>query len=149
MKDKTKKLLFTYIGVSVLAIITPITIVCGTSYHTNKIANSKEINTAINRVQKVPNFVNANLFQNTNYGTTQIIIPSCSGLINGGNYPNNNYIYPNSTVSVNSTAISSFLNQLEINVYSNNLKIPQDINFSGFSPQISGSLNVTIQSYNE
>ena len=45
MKNKTKKLFFTYIGVSVLAIITPIAIICGTSYHTNKIANSKQINT--------------------------------------------------------------------------------------------------------
>ncbi|MBO7043407.1 hypothetical protein J6W34_02525 [bacterium] len=74
MKNKTKKLFFTYIGVSVLAIITPITIVCGTNYHTNKIANSKQTNKAINKVLKVPNFVNANLFQNTNYGKSKIII---------------------------------------------------------------------------
>ncbi|MBO6022242.1 hypothetical protein J6P68_05500 [bacterium] len=74
MKNKTKKLFFTYIGVSVLAIITPITIVCGRNYHTNKIANSKQTNTTINKVSKVPNFVNANLFQNTDYGTTKITI---------------------------------------------------------------------------
>ena len=114
-----------YIGVSVLAIITPITIVCSTSYHTNKIANSKQTNTT-NRVQKVPNFVNANLFQNTNYGTTKIIIPSCSGLTNGGNYPNNNYVYSNTNVPT--TAINSFLNQLEVNIY-NYINILQNINF--------------------
>ncbi|MBO6042738.1 hypothetical protein J6P52_06390 [bacterium] len=84
MKNKTKKLFFTYIGVSVLAIITPIAIICGTSYHTNKIANSKQINATIHRVQKVPNFVSANLYQNTNYGTSTIIIYQASGLVNGG-----------------------------------------------------------------
>ncbi|MBO6073436.1 hypothetical protein J6P59_07645 [bacterium] len=84
MKNKTKKLFFTLIGVSVLAVIAPITIVCGASYHTNKIANSKQINTTINRVSKVPNFVNVNLFQNTNYGTSTIIIYQASGLVNGG-----------------------------------------------------------------
>ena len=145
MKNKTKKLFFTYIGVSVLAIITPITIVCGTSYHTNKIANSKQINTTINRVSKIPNFVNTSLYQNTNYGTTKIIIPSCSGLTNGGNYPNNNYIYSNTNVPT--TAISSFLQQIEINVYSNNLNIPENINFKGFNSKISGVLNVTAESY--
>ena len=144
MKNRTKKLFFTYIGVSVLAIITPITIVCGTSYHTNKIGNSKQINTTINRVQKVPNFVNANLFQNTNYGTIQIIIPSCSGLTNGGNYPNNNYIYSNANVPT--TAINSFLNQLEVNIY-NYFNIPENINFNGFNSKISGVLNVTAESY--
>ncbi|MBO6041693.1 hypothetical protein J6P52_00725 [bacterium] len=85
MKNKTKKLFFTYIGVSVLAIITPITIVCGTNYHTTKIANSKQINTTINRVQKVPNFVNANLYQNPNYGTSTITIKQASGLVNCDN----------------------------------------------------------------
>ncbi|MBQ5492873.1 MAG: hypothetical protein IIT78_03255 [Mycoplasmataceae bacterium] len=85
MKKKTKKLFFTYIGVSVLVIITPITILCGTNYHTNKIANSKQTNTTINRVQKVPNFVNTSLYQNTNYGTSTITINQPTCLVNNSN----------------------------------------------------------------
>ncbi|MBO6022234.1 hypothetical protein J6P68_05460 [bacterium] len=136
MKNKTKKLFFTYIGVSVLAIITPITIVCGTNYHTTKIANSKQINTTINKVQKVPNFINESLYQNTNYGTSTITIDQITGLINGGNtfsgadsaapciYNGGDYI---------NSAINSFLSNLDNNAntamssFENNNEIPQNI----------------------
>ncbi|MBO6042809.1 hypothetical protein J6P52_06805 [bacterium] len=149
MKNKTKKLFFKYIGVSVLAVITPIAIICGTSYHTNKIANSKQTNRTINRVSKVPNFVNASLYQNTNYGTSTITIPFSYSNSNIGTYPANNITLtsPTNINEVNSNVISSFLQQIEINVFSNNLEIPQDINFSGFTPQLTGSLGIEIQSF--
>ncbi|MBQ5492885.1 MAG: hypothetical protein IIT78_03315, partial [Mycoplasmataceae bacterium] len=139
MKNRTKKLFFTYIGVIVLAIITPITIVCGTSYHTNKIANSKQRTRTISRVSKVPNFVNASLYQNTNYGTTKITIPGCSGSTASSN------ITVSNSVNVPSSAISSFLNQLEINVYTFNNQIPL-MNFS-CKLSVTGTLRVNVQSY--
>ncbi|MBO6072710.1 hypothetical protein J6P59_03675, partial [bacterium] len=103
----------------------------------------------INKVQKVPNFVNASLYQNTNYGTTTITIPFSQSNSNIGTYPANNITLTSQTNinKVNSNVISSFLQQIEINVFSNNLKIPQDINFSGFTPKLTGSLGIKIQSY--
>ena len=153
MKNRTKKLFFTYVMVSALAIITPIAIVCGTSYYTNKIANSKQINTTINRVQKVPNFVNASLYQNTNYGTSTITINQATGAINGGNA-----LYSGETMSgggdyINS-AINSFLDNLDNNVdnamysFENNNAIPQNIDWNNSTltnnTNISGGLNVWI-----
>ncbi|MBQ5500672.1 MAG: hypothetical protein IIT81_00455, partial [Mycoplasmataceae bacterium] len=160
MKNKTKKLFFTYIAISVLTIITPITIVCGTSYHTNKTANSKQTNRTINKVQKVPNFVNANLFQNTNYGTSTITIDQTTGLVNGGNtfsgadsaapciYNGGDYI---------NSAINSFLSNLNNNAnsamssFENNNAIPQNIDWKSSAltnkTNISGGLNIWIASY--
>ncbi|MBQ5500775.1 MAG: hypothetical protein IIT81_01000, partial [Mycoplasmataceae bacterium] len=159
MKNKTKKLFFTYIGVSVLAIITPITIVCGTNCHTTKIANSRQINTTINRVQKVPNFVNASLYQNTNYGTTTITINQATGLVNGGN---NSYwqTMSNGGDYINS-AINSFISNLNNNAntamssfeHSNSIAhhIPQNIDWASSTltnnTNISGGLNITVASY--
>ncbi|MBQ5492875.1 MAG: hypothetical protein IIT78_03265, partial [Mycoplasmataceae bacterium] len=136
MKNRRKKVIFTYIGISVLAIITPITIVCGASYHANKIANSKRINTTINRVQKVPNFVNANLFQNTDYDTSKITIGKSN---TWGSIENSA-----------SSAFKSFLNQLNLNLSNSNL-IPQNIDWTSSTLQqntnINGALSVWIQSY--
>jgi hypothetical protein len=135
MKNKTKKLFFKYIGISALAIITPIAIICGTNYHTNKIANSKQANQNINRIQKVPNFVNANLYQNTNYGTSTITINKATGLVNGGSTipGNSKSLYLDDGGDYINSAINSFLSNLDNNAnnamsfFENNNEIPQNI----------------------
>ncbi|MBQ5492601.1 MAG: hypothetical protein IIT78_01840, partial [Mycoplasmataceae bacterium] len=154
MKNKTKKLFFTYIGVSVIAIITPITIVCGTSCNTNKIANSKQTNRAINKVSKVPNFVNANLFQNTNYGKSTITINQASGLVNGGIDPSTMAnIWHSSTCNVPNQAINSFLSNLDnsansaMSYFECDNYIPQNIHWTSLHVSLSGSLNIAVDAW--
>ena len=74
----------------------------------------------------MPELSKTNLYEDTNYGTIPIIIPSCISLTNGATYPYNNYIYSNTNVVT--TAINPFLNQVEENIY-NYINITENINF--------------------